>query len=251
MSPRRPLILLALTLSVGWPSTQASEPVPDWENPAVFGRRTLPAHATLTPWPDEGGALGFAGERSSRRRLLNGVWRFHFLPGRSGAPAGFSDTGFDDSAWDEIAVPSNWQREGFGTPMYVNVQHPFPPDPPRVPRDRNETGLYRSRFTVPGRWDGMRVVLHFAGVQSAFYVWVNGERVGYSEGSMTPAEFDITDRVQQGENQLVVEVIRWSDGSYLEDQDFWRLSGIYRDVVLFARQAVHVRDFQVVTDLDD
>ena len=251
MSPRRPSILLALILGASWTPARAIETVPDWENPAVFGRNTLPAHATLTPWPDEGGALGFAPERSPWRRLLNGAWRFHFLPGRSGAPSGFFDTGFDDSAWDEITVPSNWQLEGSGTPMYVNVQHPFPPDPPRVPHDRNETGLYRTRFTVPADWDGMRVVLHFAGVQSAFYVWVNGERVGYSEGSMTPAEFDITDRVHEGENQLAAEVIRWSDGSYLEDQDFWRLSGIYRDVVLLARPAVHVRDFQVVTDLDD
>ena len=236
------LILLALPV-------EAERP-PDWENPAVFGRNVLPAHATLTPWSDEAGALTFAPERSARRRLLNGQWRFHFMPGREGAPARFWSRDFDDSGWNQIPVPSNWQLEGYGQPIYLNTRHPFPADPPRVPRDPNETGLYRTEFEVPAEWQGLRVLLHFAGVQSALSVWVNGEEVGYSEGSMTPAEFDVTDLVRAGKNLLAAEVIRWSDGSYLEDQDFWRLSGIFRDVVLLARSPVHVRDFEVVTDLD-
>jgi beta-galactosidase/beta-glucuronidase len=242
--------VLVVLFQVG-PTASAAPPPPDWENPAVFGRHKTPAHATLTPWPDEAGALSFDRDASPWRRLLNGDWRFHFLPGRIGAPEGFAAETFDDSGWDEIPVPSNWQLEGYGTPIYVNVRHPFPPDPPRVPRDPNETGLYRTRFEVPESWEGMRVLLHFAGVQSAFSLWVNGESVGYSEGSMTPAEFDVTEHVRLGENVLAAEVIRWSDGSYLEDQDFWRLSGIYRDVVLLARPAAHIRDFEVVTDLDE
>jgi beta-galactosidase len=232
------------------PASRAGEAVPDWENPAVFGRNKTAAHATLTPWPDEAGALTFAPDRSPWRRSLNGDWRFHFLPGRDGAPSGFETEAFDDSGWGTIPVPSNWQLEGHGTPIYTNIRHPFPADPPRVPRDRNETGLYRARFEVPAAWKGMRVLLHFAGVQSALSLWVNGRTAGYSEGSMTPAEFDVTDLVRPGENLLAAEVIRWSDGSYLEDQDFWRLSGIFRDVVLLARPAAHVRDFEVATDFD-
>lgn len=244
------LTFLSLVLCAS-ASAQGEGPPPDWENPEVYGRSTLPARASFTPWPDEAGALTRDRAASSRRRLLNGSWRFLFMPGRSGAPAGFFEETFDDSEWDTIPVPSNWQLEGHGTPIYVNIQHPFPPDPPRVPRDVNETGLYRTRFQIPAGWDGMRVVLHFAGVQSAFSAWVNGHEVGYSEGSMTPAEFDVTDHVRVGENVLAVEVIRWSDGSYLEGQDFWRLSGIYRDVFLLARPPVHIRDLEVVTDLDE
>jgi beta-galactosidase len=238
--------LIQATLTTG---SEAAPP--DWENPAVFGRQRLPAHATLTPWPDEAGALTLAPDRSPWRRLLNGSWRFHFLPGREGAPTGFEAEAFDDARWATIPVPSNWQLEGYGTPIYSNIRHPFPADPPRVPRERNETGLYRTRFEVPADWKGMRVLLHFAGVQSAFSLWVNGQPAGYSEGSMTPAEFDVTAHVRPGTNVLAVEVIRWSDGSYLEDQDFWRLSGIFRDVVLLARPAVHIGDFEVVTDLDE
>jgi beta-galactosidase/beta-glucuronidase len=249
----RPPRALALSILIGLASLPlgGSEEPPDWENPAVFGRNTTPAHATLTPWPDEAGALGPTPDESPRRRVLNGDWRFHFMPGREGAPEGFPGLDFDDRGWDEIPVPSNWQLEGHGTPIYVNVQHPFPADPPRVPREPNETGLYRTRFEVPAEWEGMQVLLHFAGVQSALSVWVNGEPVGYSEGSMTPAEFDVTEHVRPGENLLAAEVIRWSDGSYLEDQDFWRLAGIYRDVLLLARPPAHIRDFEVVTDLDD
>ena len=251
MKTRLSVLAAAILLSLGALPSPGAEAPPDWENPAVFGRHTTPAHATLTPWPSEDGALSFARDHSPRIRVLNGAWRFHFMPGREGAPDGFPEETFDDVDWDEIPVPSNWQLQGYGMPIYTNVAHPFPPDPPRVPRDPNETGLYRTRFEVPPEWAGMRVLLHFAGVQSAFSVWVNGEPVGYSEGSMTPAEFDVTEHVRPGENLLAAEVIRWSDGSYLEDQDFWRLSGIYRDVLLLARPAVHIRDFEVVTDLDD
>jgi hypothetical protein len=135
------IVVLPLVLAVVFPirpagaNASAAPPPPDWENPAVFGRHKTPAHATLTPWPDEAGALTFDRDASPCRRLLNGDWRFRFMPGRMGAPEGFEAETFDDSGWDEIPVPSNWQLEGYGTPIYVNVRHPFPPDPPRVPRD--------------------------------------------------------------------------------------------------------------------
>jgi len=152
--------------------------------------------------------------------------------------------------WDVIPVPSNWQVLGYGRPIYTNIKHPFPANPPFIPEDANETGLYRKTFTVPDSWSDKEIYLHFAGAQSAMYVWVNSKKVGYSQGSMTPAEFNVTEFVQPGENLLAVQVIRWSDGSYLEDQDFWRLSGIYRDVTLVARPKIFIRDFIVTTDLD-
>jgi beta-galactosidase/beta-glucuronidase len=158
--------------------------------------------------------------------------------------------GFDDSSWDELEVPSNWQLKGYGTPIYGNIGNPYPYNPPSVPREGNETGLYRSSFELPERWEQNEIFIHFAGVQSAFYLWVNGREIGYSQGSMTPAEFNITDAVRPGHNLLAVKVIRYSDGSYLENQDFWRLSGIFRDVFLMAAPQFHIRDFEVVTDLD-
>jgi beta-galactosidase len=173
-------------------------------------------------------------------------------------PRDFFRKAYDVSAWKEIEVPSCWQLEGYGVPVYTNVRYPFKKDPPRVmgavPPDwtkaklPNPVGSYRRTFTIPGDWRGRQVFLHFEGVKSAMYVWVNGKKVGYSQGSMTPAEFNITRDLRDGENVLAVEVYRWSDGSYLEDQDFWRLSGIYRDVFLFSTQAVHLRDFFVRAD---
>ena len=139
--------------------------------------------------------------------------------------------------------------KGFGTPIYTNIKHPFPAEPPNINRD-NPTGSYRTGFDIPENWKQKQVYIHFEGVQSAFYIWLNGIRVGYSQGSMTAAEFDLTPFLQEGHNVLAVEVYRWSDGSYLEDQDFWRLSGIYRDVYLMARPALHIRDFFVTTELD-
>ncbi|UCF38125.1 MAG: DUF4981 domain-containing protein [Acidobacteriota bacterium] len=223
----------------------------DWEDPGVFKKNVEPPHASYIPFQDEASALSFDRSRSTLFRLLNGNWRFHFLDNPLDVPEGFSDESFDDSSWDEIAVPSNWQLQGYGTPIYSSIAHPFPYDPPHVPRDGNETGLYRYSFDLPEQWSGNQVLIHFAGVQSAFYLWINGFQIGYSQGSMTPAEFNITERVRPGRNQLAVQVIRYSDGSYLETQDFWRLSGIFRDVFLVALPEVHIRDFEIVTDLDE
>ena len=165
-------------------------------------------------------------------------------------PADFWRDGFDDGAWDTIPVPSCWEFEGYGTPIYINVRYPFPANPPFVPHDWNPVGSYRTRFTVPETWDGRRTFIVFEGVKSAFYLWINGREVGYSQGSMTPAEFDITGYIEPGRNTLAAEVYRWSDGSYLECQDTWRFSGIYRDVWLYSTADTHMRDFRVVTDLD-
>lgn len=228
----------------------------DWENPAVFGINKEAAHASMMVYPDEEIALQYNWKNSPSYQSLNGQWKFSFLTNPLNTPENFSDKDFDDSSWKKIKVPSNWQLEGYGQPIYVNVDHPFTPNPPNVPKEGNETGLYRTEFELAeglANYQASRkqVFLHFAGVQSAFYVWVNGQKVGYSEGSMTPAEFNITPYLQEGKNTLAVQVIRWSDASYLEDQDFWRMSGIFRDVFLWATPATHIRDFEVLTDLDE
>lgn len=226
-----------------------SQAANDWENPAVLSRNREPAHAASIPYQDAQSALtGDRGE-SDRFRLLSGVWRFCYLPHPDSVPSSFSGEEYADDDWDSIPVPSNWQMHGYGAPNYTNVAYPYPVDPPRVPKN-NPVGLYRRRFAIPETWSGKRVWLVFEGVDSAFYVWVNGQMVGYSQGSHLPSEFDVTRFVRQGENLIAVQVFQWSDGSYLEDQDMWRLSGIFRDVYLLATPQVSIGDFHVTTDLD-
>jgi beta-galactosidase len=230
----------------------SAQSVPDWENPAVFRVNNEPAHASLMPYADLESAATFDRRKSALYRSLNGVWKFKYLKNPSETPADFSAPAFQDASWDKIEVPGNWQLQGkYDPPVFTNIKHPFKVDPPRVPRDVNPTGLYRTTFKIPDKWKGNQVFLHFAGIQSAGRVYLNGKPVGYSEDAMTPAEYSITGFLKPGENTLAVQVVNWSDGSYLEDQDFWRLSGIYRDVFLYATPLQHIRDYQVVTELDD
>jgi beta-galactosidase/beta-glucuronidase len=235
-----------LANSLTLPAQSANNP---WEDPEVFGINKLPAHAWFVPFQDRENALSFAAQNSDRYQLLNGDWFFNFQTNPDETPANFQGEDFQHD-WSTIPVPSNWQTEGYGMPIYANVSMPFATKPPFVPHATNETGLYRKTFTVAGAWAEDQVILGFEGVQSAFYLWVNGQEVGYSEGSMTTAEFDVTAYLRPGENLLAVKVIRWSDGSFLENQDFWRLSGIYRDVYLLRKPATSVADFEIVTDLD-
>ena len=218
---------------------------PDWENPQVIGRNKEPARWTALPYADADQARQGTREASPYYQSLNGQWTFHWTKRPADRPKHFHQKDFDDRDWDTIAVPSNWQMHGYGTPIYSNITYPFPKNPPFIAHDNNPVGSYRTTFTLPATWKGRRVILHFAGVESACYVWINGHRVGYSQGSRTPAEFDITDYVTAASNLLAVEVYRWCDGSYLEDQDFWRLSGIFRDVFLYSTTQVHVRDVWV------
>ena len=206
-------------------------------------------YATMIPCLDVESASQLDKASSKNIMMLNGSWKFYWSADAKERPLDFYLPGYNDSGWDDMDVPSNWQLKGYGTPIYTNVKHPFPAEPPYIKRD-NPTGSYRTWFEIPEDWDGKLVYIHFEGVQSAFYLWLNGMKVGYSQGSMAAAEFDLTPFLQEGQNTLAVEVYRWSDGSYLEDQDFWRLSGIYRDVYLMARPALHMRDFFVTTDLD-
>lgn len=223
----------------------------DWENPALQGRNRLPAHSTLMPYPDEVSALHGIRFDSPFCQSLNGEWQFHLAPNPFAAPP-FQDPNFDSNSWATIAVPGNWQLQGHDIPYYTDVQLPFPPDDvPRVPADNNPTGCYRRTFVVPSSWEGRQVFLTFEGVDSAFHVWVNGVEIGFSKDSRIPAEFNITRHLRSGPNLLAVRVYRWSDGTYLENQDMWRLSGIFRNVYLWSTPEVHIRDFKIQADWDN
>jgi beta-galactosidase len=227
---------------------------PEWDDVAVVHVGTEKPHAAMMTYPSA--ELARAGERAKSPwfQLLNGQWKFHGSPRPADRPLDFWRTDYNDTAWRAIPVPSSWQMHGFDIPVYTNIIYPWPQDksqPPVVPHEWNPVGSYRTRCTVPPTWNGRRVLLHFDGVDSAFYVWVNGKKVGYSEDSRTPAEFDITPHLKAGAaNLLAVEVYRFSDGAFLEDQDMWRMSGIFRDVYLWSTAAKHVRDFELQTNLD-
>ncbi len=227
----------------------------DIENPELLHRQRLPARALMVPYADEAAALSGERGRSPFLRLLSGDWRFHWCPNPTALPQDWCAAHHDDSAWPLLRVPSNWQIEnadgakGWDRPHYTNVNYPIPVEPPFVPQE-NPVGLYRRGFQVPAEWKGRRILLHFAGVNSAFHLFVNGKEAGFSKVSHLPAEFDITPLVREGENRLAVAVYKWCDGTYLEDQDFLRLSGIFRDVLLLAPPAAHLFDAEARAGLD-
>jgi len=221
-----------------------SEKVPrDWENPSVFNINKEYPHATMVSFGSESGALAGNPSLSEFYQSLNGKWSFHWSPKPADRPYYFFKDDYDIRKWDQIDVPSNWEMLGYGIPIYVNVEYPFEPNPPYVPHDDNPVGSYKRFFRIPVHWANQQVFIHFGAVSSAFYLWINEELVGYSQESKTPAEFNITPYLKKGRNSVSVEVYRYSDGSYLEDQDFWRLSGITRDVYLYSTRQVHLRDF--------
>ena len=238
----------------------------DWENERIFAINKEPGHPTLIPYASEAEMVADAAyarpwERtaSSRYLLLSGKWKFHWVKAPEERPVNFFKPAYDVSAWEEIDVPSCWEMKGYGTPLYTNVTYPFLNNPPFIQAQRgytmekepNPVGSYRREFTLPADWAGKEVYLHFDGVYSAFYVWVNGKKVGYSQGANNDAEFNVTGYVRKGTNTVAVEVYKWSDGSYLEDQDMFRFGGIHRNVYLMARPKVHVRDIRTETDFND
>jgi beta-galactosidase len=188
---------------------------------------------------------------STLSKSLNGSWKFWYQDKPENFPDKFYATEFNDAAWKNINVPSNWELEGFGIPIYTNITYPYPKNPPYIDHAYNPVGIYRRQFTIDDNWNGKDIILHFASVTGCMYVWVNGKQVGMSKASKIPAAFNITKYLTKGNNQLTVQVYRWHDGSYLEDQDFWRLTGIERDVYLFAKQPLHIKDFQVKSLLDN
>ncbi len=238
----------------------AADALPEWNgNIAVFRLGTEPPHSTLMPYADVRQALAGDRTRSPYRLSLDGTWKFAYADRPDDRGADFHRTDLDDSDWDTIPVPSAWQLHGYDRPIYVNITYPWwgpngqgeEAQPPAAPTRHNPVGQYRRTFTVPRDWDGRRTFLHFEGVKSAHYVWINGELAGYHEDSYDPAEYDITEHLKPGTNQIAVEVYRYSDGDWLEDQDMIRLSGIFRSVYLYSTPAVHLRDFKLDTPLSD
>ena len=221
---------------------------PYWENPEVFAENKLPSRATLVPYASFDEAL----KRGESGYVLDisGEWRFHWTKTPAERPEGFWAKEYDDKMWDLIAVPGNWEVLGYGYPIYTNVNYPFPLNPPYIPHDDNPTGCYRHTFEIPEAWDGRRIILHFESGLAAMHVWLNGEKVGYSEGTKTAVEFDITAMATTGWNTLAIEGYRWCDGSYLEDQDFWRLSGFDRGVKVYSVDEVRIADIFAIGDLD-
>lgn len=245
----RLILIILLLCNVSWVSSQ----IHDWEDPNVVSRNKEEYHCTLM--------LPSLKETHDEVKSLNGIWKFHWSPNPSCRPVQFYKENYDSLNWDEIIVPGNWQLQGYGIPIYTNWTYPFLKDQPKVtgesPKNffsyanRNPVGSYVKNITLPFLEKDKRYYIHFAGVKSAMYVWVNGKEVGYSENSMSPAEFDVTEYLHAGENTLAVEVYRWSDGSYLEDQDMWRFSGIFRSVELWTRPQLHIKDYKIVTRLSE
>jgi len=232
-------------------TTLFAQKLPEWQNTEVVEVNRENAHASRFSFDSFEEALDGHIQASSNYLTLNGTWKFQWSPNPDLRPADFYRQDFDDSGWDDIPVPSNWEMKGYGVPIYVNIPYEWTtkPMPPAVPTEHNPVGSYRRSFTVPAGWDDKQIYIHFGAVKSAFYLWVNGKKVGYSQGSKTPAEFNISSYLKNGENMVAVEVYRWSDGSWLECQDFWRISGIEREVRLEARPGVHIQDFFCKTGL--
>jgi beta-galactosidase len=223
----------------------------DWENPAIISENKEPGHAHFYPFDNEQTAIENKPQKSPFVKSLNGMWKFNWVRKPADRPLEFYKDDYDVSRWADIKVPGNWEFEGYGIPIYTDVSYPFPANPPFIPNDYNPVGSYRRTFTIPENWDGRQIFIQFGGVKSAFYLWINGNKVGYSQGSKTPAEFNITKFIRGGENTVSLEVYRWSDGAYLEDQDYWKVSGIERDVILFSTPQVMIRDFFARSGLDD
>lgn len=228
--------------------SEVKEIIPDYENPEVISINTKEPTATFYHYTNKDFSKPW--QELSNYKLLNGTWKFNHVNKPADRPKEFYKTDYNASNWDDIDVPSNWQMRGYDFPIYTNIIYPFPKNAPYIPDSFNPVGSYKKTFNVDESWIDKKVSLHFGAVNSAFYVWVNGEKVGYSEGSKTAAEFDVTDKIKIGKNDIAVEVYRWCAGSYLEDQDFWRLSGIERDVYLYAVPKLSLNNIIAKASLD-
>ncbi|MFD1871077.1 glycoside hydrolase family 2 TIM barrel-domain containing protein [Hymenobacter bucti] len=247
--PNFRLPLAALLLASGVAAAQAPDPA-EWQNPQLVqqGQEAPRASFQLYEQPADVAADDYA--RSPWYQSLNGTWKFNYVARPADRPLDFFQPSFNDASWKPITVPGNWEIQGFGIPIYTNITYPFPRNQPFIDPSNNPVGTYRRSFTVPAGWAGREVLLHFGAISGCAFVYVNGQRVGISKAAKSPAEFDITKFLKPGDNQLAVQVLRWHDGSYLEDQDFWRLSGLDRDVFLTALPRHTIWDFFAHADLD-
>ncbi|MEG1187602.1 MAG: glycoside hydrolase family 2 TIM barrel-domain containing protein, partial [Bacteroidales bacterium] len=234
-----------------------ADELPEWQSQYAIGLNKLEPHSYVWPYANETAVAKREHQSSPYYQSLNGTWKFHWVKNPDNRPKEFYKPSFYVGSWADIQVPGNWERQGYGTAIYVNESYEFDDkmfnfkkNPPLVPHAENEVGSYRRTFEIPADWDGRRVVLCCEGVISFYYVWVNGELVGYNQGSKTPAEWDITDKLRKGENSVALEVYRWSAGSYLECQDMWRLSGIERDVYLYSTPKTYIADYKVNSSLE-
>ena len=223
----------------------------DWENPGVVSENNEKPHATMISYEDEESALKDIWTDSPNYLSLDGIWKFNLVKTPDKRPCWFFKDDYDTRDWDDIEVPSNWEMKGYDVPIYVNINYPFKKNPPFIPHDYNPVGSYKRSFKLPSSWKGKEVFLVFGAVSSAYYVWVNEQLAGYYQDSKTPGEFDVTKYLKKGKNTVAVEVYRWCDGSYLEDQDFWRLSGIQRSVYLHARPKTYINDFFATGNLQN
>lgn len=255
------LILFIVNLLLIHVGVQAGEKTNlPWQNPRVNAINREPMYAHFIPFTNEQAALQQSrlplpaalalNEKVERRISLNGTWKFLYSRNPQSCPDGFWKSGYRVNNWKSIRVPGSWELQGFDAPIYTDVSYPFPANPPHIPEDYNPVGAYVREFTVPTSWNGLDIFLDFEGVESAFYCWVNGELAGYSEDSRLPVHFNITSLLRKGSNKLAVKVFRYSDGSYLEDQDYWKYSGIERDVFLYARPMSRVKDFKLTGGYD-
>ena len=248
MKPWLPVLLLGCAVPT------MAQTFQEWQDPGVNEVNREPMHTAYFAYPDEAAALEGVKENQKNYLSLNGVWKFHWVKDADERPTDFFRKNFDDTAWTTMSVPGLWELNGFGDPIYVNVGYPwrehYRNNPPQVPTEENHVGSYRRTITVPADWQGKQVFIHLGSVTSNVYLWVNGRFVGYSEDSKLEAEFDVTRYLKKGENLIAFQVFRWCDGTYLEDQDFFRYSGVGRDCYLYARERKRIRDIRVTPDLD-
>ncbi len=229
---------------------KAKDSIPDWENPSIIEVNKEKPHTWFIPFNRESIKDAYDLSASPNVKILNGNWKFNWSATPEDRPIDFYKSEYEAKDWKKIPVPGNWQMNGYGYPLYTNVKYPFPKNEPFIDHSLNEVGSYIHQFSLPEQWQGKQLFIHFGAVKSAFYLWINGKKVGYSQGSKLPSEFDITPYVKKGDNSLAVEVYRFCEGNYLEDQDFWRMNGIERDVYLVATPKVRIRDFKINASLN-
>lgn len=227
----------------------------EWQNPEVNAVNRAPMHTNYFAYESADAAARGAKEHSSNYMTLNGIWKFFWVKNADARPTDFWKVGFNDKGWSDMAVPGMWELNGFGDPIYVNTgyawRNQFKNNPPQVPTENNNVGSYRREIVIPADWKSKDIIAHFGSVTSNMYLWVNGKYVGYSEDSKLEAEFNLTPYLKPGQKNLIAfQVFRWCDGTYLEDQDFFRYSGVGRDCYLYARDKKRIQDIRVTPDLD-